>query len=179
MKHFFRYWKFLFQMFNMILTCCKKPFKFELKWAKMTLRWIHFAVCGAEYRKFSWSQIFFSFEFILCFCLIIHFIWQGVVGPGKYYYEATVTDEGLCRLGFSTLQASLGVWLVQFQEDRRNSDKKPHAKVVIKVLTSNRLYERSECHCGPKKSRINVLSFTVLISFFSCGWMFISWTKYL
>jgi len=26
---------------------------------------------------------------------------------GKYYYEATVTDEGLCRVGWSTLKASL------------------------------------------------------------------------
>ena len=27
---------------------------------------------------------------------------KGVVGKGKYYYEATVADEGLCRVGFST-----------------------------------------------------------------------------
>jgi len=33
--------------------------------------------------------------------------WQGcratkaVHGGGKYYYEATVTDEGLCRVGWS------------------------------------------------------------------------------
>ena len=27
--------------------------------------------------------------------------------PGKYYYEATVTDEGLCRVGWSTLKATL------------------------------------------------------------------------
>lgn len=26
---------------------------------------------------------------------------------GKYYYEATVTDDGLCRVGWSTLGASL------------------------------------------------------------------------
>jgi len=26
---------------------------------------------------------------------------KGVSGRGKYYYEATVTDEGLCRVGFS------------------------------------------------------------------------------
>ena len=26
---------------------------------------------------------------------------------GTYYYEATVTDEGLCRLGFSTPEAAL------------------------------------------------------------------------
>lgn len=26
---------------------------------------------------------------------------------GKYYYEAKVTDEGLCRVGWSTLKAKL------------------------------------------------------------------------
>lgn len=26
---------------------------------------------------------------------------------GKYYYEATVTDEGLCRVGWSTKEACL------------------------------------------------------------------------
>ena len=32
---------------------------------------------------------------------------RGVTARGKYYYEATVQDEGLCRLGYSTDQASL------------------------------------------------------------------------
>jgi ATP-dependent RNA helicase DDX1 len=27
--------------------------------------------------------------------------------PGKYYYEAEVTDEGLCRVGWSTRAAAL------------------------------------------------------------------------
>ena len=27
--------------------------------------------------------------------------------PGKYYYESTVTDEGLCRVGWSTMKAKL------------------------------------------------------------------------
>ncbi|XP_067621426.1 ATP-dependent RNA helicase Ddx1-like isoform X2 [Eurosta solidaginis] len=31
----------------------------------------------------------------------------GVHGKGKFYYEATVTDEGLCRVGWSTEQADL------------------------------------------------------------------------
>ncbi|GAB0093946.1 ATP-dependent RNA helicase Ddx1 [Sergentomyia squamirostris] len=31
----------------------------------------------------------------------------GVQGSGKYYYEATVTDEGLCRVGWSTHTANL------------------------------------------------------------------------
>ncbi|XP_037934006.1 ATP-dependent RNA helicase Ddx1, partial [Teleopsis dalmanni] len=30
----------------------------------------------------------------------------GVKGKGKYYYEATVTDEGLCRVGWSTEKAN-------------------------------------------------------------------------
>ncbi|KAL3860216.1 hypothetical protein ACJMK2_010372 [Sinanodonta woodiana] len=32
---------------------------------------------------------------------------KSVSGDGKYYYEATVTDEGLCRVGWSTDKASL------------------------------------------------------------------------
>ncbi|XP_035219408.1 ATP-dependent RNA helicase DDX1-like [Stegodyphus dumicola] len=32
---------------------------------------------------------------------------KGVQGKGKYYYEAKVTDEGLCRVGWSTPAASL------------------------------------------------------------------------
>lgn len=31
----------------------------------------------------------------------------GIRGKGKYYFEATVTDEGLCRVGWSTQQANL------------------------------------------------------------------------
>ena len=30
----------------------------------------------------------------------------GVANQGKWYYEATVTDEGLCRVGFSSSQAT-------------------------------------------------------------------------
>ena len=32
---------------------------------------------------------------------------KGVVNKGKYYYEALVTDEGLCRVGWSTQDAVL------------------------------------------------------------------------
>lgn len=32
---------------------------------------------------------------------------KGLTGKGKYYYEATVTDEGLCRVGWSTATAAL------------------------------------------------------------------------
>jgi len=29
---------------------------------------------------------------------------KGISGNGKYFFEATVTDEGLCRIGWSTSQ---------------------------------------------------------------------------
>nr|XP_045625919.1 ATP-dependent RNA helicase Ddx1-like [Procambarus clarkii] len=32
---------------------------------------------------------------------------KGVTGKGKYYYEAVVSDEGLCRVGWATPQAAL------------------------------------------------------------------------
>ncbi|PIK47054.1 putative ATP-dependent RNA helicase DDX1 [Apostichopus japonicus] len=32
---------------------------------------------------------------------------KGVSNRGKYYYEATVTDEGLCRVGWATAKAKL------------------------------------------------------------------------
>jgi len=39
---------------------------------------------------------------------------RGVAGRGKFYYEATVRDEGLCRVGFSTEQASLDLGTCKF-----------------------------------------------------------------
>ena len=48
---------------------------------------------------------------LLCQCRE-HKTWHGGratfgVCQGKYYYEATVTDEGLCRVGWSTDSATL------------------------------------------------------------------------
>lgn len=37
---------------------------------------------------------------------------------GKHYFEATVTDEGLCRVGWSTAKATLELgrlWLLSLQ----------------------------------------------------------------
>ncbi|KAJ9589687.1 hypothetical protein L9F63_017131 [Diploptera punctata] len=39
---------------------------------------------------------------------------KGVQGKGKYYFEATVTDEGVCRVGWSTQQASLDLGTDRF-----------------------------------------------------------------
>nr|XP_045625595.1 ATP-dependent RNA helicase Ddx1-like [Procambarus clarkii] len=35
---------------------------------------------------------------------------KGVTGKGKYYYEAVVSDEGLCRVGWATPQLQEGHW---------------------------------------------------------------------
>jgi ATP-dependent RNA helicase DDX1 len=37
-----------------------------------------------------------------------------VINKGKYYYEATVTDEGLCRVGWSTPDAALDLGTDRF-----------------------------------------------------------------
>ncbi|XP_014244665.1 ATP-dependent RNA helicase Ddx1 [Cimex lectularius] len=39
---------------------------------------------------------------------------KGVAGGGKYYYEAKITDEGLCRVGWSTVQAALDLGTDKF-----------------------------------------------------------------
>ncbi|KAK3085895.1 hypothetical protein FSP39_010136 [Pinctada imbricata] len=39
---------------------------------------------------------------------------KAVFGGGKYYYEATVTDEGLCRVGWSTDKATLDLGTDKF-----------------------------------------------------------------
>lgn len=38
----------------------------------------------------------------------------GTSGKGKFYFEATITDEGLCRVGWSTTQASLDLGTDKF-----------------------------------------------------------------
>ncbi|KAJ6632710.1 ATP-dependent RNA helicase Ddx1 [Pseudolycoriella hygida] len=38
----------------------------------------------------------------------------GVKGNGKYFFEATVTDEGLCRVGWSTSEANLDLGTDRF-----------------------------------------------------------------
>ncbi|KAL5290459.1 DDX1 family protein [Megaselia abdita] len=38
----------------------------------------------------------------------------GVKGPGKYYYETVITDEGLCRVGWSTEKAKLDLGTCSF-----------------------------------------------------------------
>ena len=52
----------------------------------------------------------------------------GVKGPGKYYYEATVTDEGLCRVGWSVQSASLDLGTDKFGYGFGGTGKKSNNK---------------------------------------------------
>lgn len=53
----------------------------------------------------------------------------GVKGPnGKFYYEAVVVDEGLCRVGWSTQQATLDLGTDRFGYGFGGTGKKSHKK---------------------------------------------------
>ncbi|XP_055628794.1 ATP-dependent RNA helicase Ddx1 [Toxorhynchites rutilus septentrionalis] len=52
----------------------------------------------------------------------------GVRGKGKYYYEATVTDEGLCRVGWSTEHANLDLGTDRFGFGFGGTGKKSNCK---------------------------------------------------
>lgn len=52
----------------------------------------------------------------------------GVKGTGRYYFEATVTDEGLCRVGWSTDKASLDVGTDRFSYGFGGTGKKSNNK---------------------------------------------------
>ena len=49
-------------------------------------------------------------------------------GPGRYYYEATVTDEGLCRVGWSTEKANLDLGTDKFSFGFGGTGKKSNNK---------------------------------------------------
>ncbi|KAG5328417.1 DDX1 helicase, partial [Acromyrmex charruanus] len=53
---------------------------------------------------------------------------KGVSGSGKYFFEATVTDEGLCRIGWSTSQAALDLGTDKFGYGFGGTGKKSNAK---------------------------------------------------
>jgi len=52
----------------------------------------------------------------------------GVSNRGMYYYEAIVTDEGLCRLGFSTSEASLDLGTCKFGYGYGGTGKKSNSR---------------------------------------------------
>lgn len=53
---------------------------------------------------------------------------RGVQTSGKYGFEATVTDEGLCRVGWATLQANLDLGTCKFGFGFGGTGKKSNSK---------------------------------------------------
>lgn len=53
---------------------------------------------------------------------------QLFLGSGKFYYEATVTDEGLCRIGWSTEKANLDIGTDRFSYGFGGTGKKSNNK---------------------------------------------------
>lgn len=53
---------------------------------------------------------------------------KGIQGDGKYFFEAIPTDEGLCRVGWSTSQASLDLGTDKFGYGFGGTGKKSNAK---------------------------------------------------
>ncbi|XP_071864973.1 ATP-dependent RNA helicase Ddx1 [Bombus fervidus] len=53
---------------------------------------------------------------------------KGIQGKDKYFFEAIVTDEGLCRVGWSTSQASLDLGTDKFGFGYGGTGKKSNAK---------------------------------------------------
>lgn len=53
---------------------------------------------------------------------------KGISGNAKYFFEATVTDEGLCRVGWSTSQAALDLGTDRFGYGFGGTGKKSNAK---------------------------------------------------
>ncbi|CAB0009133.1 unnamed protein product [Nesidiocoris tenuis] len=53
---------------------------------------------------------------------------KGVCNSGKYYYETKITDEGLCRVGWSTEQASLDLGTDKFGFGFGGTGKKSNSK---------------------------------------------------
>ncbi|KRY09978.1 ATP-dependent RNA helicase DDX1 [Trichinella patagoniensis] len=53
---------------------------------------------------------------------------KGVTGKGKYYYEIQITDEGLCRVGFSTIDAALDLGTDAYGFGYGGTGKKSHLK---------------------------------------------------
>lgn len=52
----------------------------------------------------------------------------GVRGSGRFYYESIVTDEGLCRVGWSTEKSNLDLGIDRFSYGFGGTGKKSHNK---------------------------------------------------
>lgn len=71
---------------------------------------------------------------------------RGVFGKGKYFYEAIVTDEGLCRVGWSTLTAVRDLGTDKYGFGFGGTGKKSNAKQFDNYGESFGMHDVIGCH---------------------------------
>lgn len=71
---------------------------------------------------------------------------KGIASKGKYYYEATVTDEGLCRVGWSTKQACLDLGTCKFGFGFGGTGKKSNNKQFDNYGESFGIHDNIGCY---------------------------------
>ncbi|KAG8227851.1 hypothetical protein J437_LFUL006474 [Ladona fulva] len=79
---------------------------------------------------------------------------KGVHGSGKYYYEAIVTDEGLCRVGWSTALANLDLGTDRFGFGFGGTGKKSNNKQFDNYGESFGMHDVIGCYLDLDRSEI-------------------------
>lgn len=80
---------------------------------------------------------------------------KGVQGSGRFFYEATVTDEGLCRVGWSTSQASLDLGTDRFGYGFGGTGKKSNAKQFDNYGESFGMHDVIGCYLDLSKGEVS------------------------
>ncbi|CAI9552857.1 unnamed protein product [Staurois parvus] len=85
--------------------------------------------------------------------------WHGCrstrgVSKGKYYYEVSCHDQGLCRVGWSTLQASLDLGTDKFGFGFGGTGKKSHNKQFDNYGEEFTMHDTIGCYLDIDSSRV-------------------------
>ncbi|XP_007426206.1 ATP-dependent RNA helicase DDX1 [Python bivittatus] len=86
--------------------------------------------------------------------------WHGCrstkgVTKGKYYYEVSCRDQGLCRVGWSSLQASLDLGTDKFGFGYGGTGKKSHNKQFDSYGEEFTMHDTIGCYIDADKSQIS------------------------
>uniref|UniRef100_A0A8C1LC18 ATP-dependent RNA helicase n=1 Tax=Cyprinus carpio TaxID=7962 RepID=A0A8C1LC18_CYPCA len=86
--------------------------------------------------------------------------WHGcrstkAVTKGKYYYEVTCSDQGLCRVGWSTAQASLDLGTDKYGFGFGGTGKKSHNKQFDSYGEEFTMHDTIGCYIDPDKGQVS------------------------
>ncbi|XP_051168624.1 ATP-dependent RNA helicase Ddx1 [Leptopilina boulardi] len=82
---------------------------------------------------------------------------KGVQGNGKFFFEAIVTDEGLCRVGWSTAQAALDLGTDKFGFGFGGTGKKSNARQFDNYGESFGMHDVIGCLLDLQKGEIRFM----------------------